>query len=376
MTWNVAGINFAHFHMGDQLGYVADHPEAEIVAICDEDPEEATLSLETTAAEFDLAEEQVYRDHERCLAENDVDLVITCPVPTEHAEWVEKLAPHDVHIQLEKPFATSVEDCDRAIAAVEGSDSELAVNWPLAWYPTHRTTKRLVDEGRIGDVIEVHYYDGNRGGQRFTEVTYDDSGGMHFTGDIDGGGPVENVEPRQRDGSAWWHSAEHGGGSLTDYVGYGTTLGTWFRDGELPISVTADTYVPDHMDVDTHCIAVAKYEDGLSKFETRWGTFTDPWVDQPQPRCGFVLVGTEGTIASYDYAETVHVQDEETPSGYEVEVDELAPPRQNPVQYMIDRIETVEPVDFGPLRPDLCRDAQRINDAAAESAAAGEKVFL
>jgi len=32
----VAGINFDHFHMGDLLRMVANHPEAEIVGICDE----------------------------------------------------------------------------------------------------------------------------------------------------------------------------------------------------------------------------------------------------------------------------------------------------------------------------------------------------
>lgn len=376
MTWKVAGINFAHFHMGDQLGYVADHPDAEIAAICDEGPDQATLSIETTAEKFDLADEQVYRDYEQCLDENDIDLVITCPLPTEHGEWVEKLAQYDIAVQLEKPFAASVEGCDRAIDAMGGTSQPLAVNWPMAWYPTHRTSKRLIDDGRIGDVLEVHYYGGNRGGQRFTEVSFGEGGEMHFSGDLDGGGPVENVEPRDRDERAWWLYPEYGGGSLTDYIGYGTTLGTWFRDGEMPVSVTADTYTPSHMDVDTHCIAVARYDNGLSKFETRWGTYTDPWIDQPQPKCGFVVVGTEGTISSYDYEGTVKIQDENHPEGMKIDVDELEPPRQNPVQYMIDRLEHDEPVEFGPLRPDLCREAQRINNAAAESAETGEEVHL
>lgn len=376
MTWNVAGINFAHFHMGDQLKNVVDHPDTELVGICDEDRERATLSLETTAEEFGLSDDAIFRDHERCLEENDVDLVITCPVPTEHAEWVEKLAPHDVYIQLEKPFAASVEGCDRAIAAMEGRDAELAINWPLAWFPAHRTTKRLIDDGRIGDVLEIHYYGGNRGGQRFTEVEYGAGGEMHFMGDLEGGGPIENVEAGERDEQAWWHRPEFGGGSLIDYLGYGTTFGTWYRDGELPVSVTADTYVPDHLGVDTHCIAIARYEHGLSKFESRWGTFTDPWVDQPQPKCGFVVVGTEGTISCYNYEGSVRVQDQDTPEGYEVDPVELEPPKQNPVQYMVDRMERGEPVEFGPLRPDLCRDAQRIDDAARESAAEGGEVTL
>jgi len=376
MTWNVAGINFAHFHMGDQLANVRDHPDAEIVAICDEAPEIATLSLETTAEEFDLDDGQVYRDHERCLAENDVDLVITCPVPTEHAAWVERLAPHGVHVQLEKPFAASVEGCERAIAAMADAGGDLAVNWPLAWYPTHRTTKRLLDEGRIGDVVEIHFYDGNRGGQRFTEVEYGEGGDMHFSGDLEGGGPIENVEPQSPDEQAWWHRPEHGGGSMVDYMGYGTTLGTWFRDGELPTSVTAETFTPGHLDVDTHAIAIARYETGLSKFESRWGTYTDPWIHQPHPECGFVVVGTGGTIASPDYGASVRVQNEAHPEGTDVAVDDLSPPLENPVQYMVDRMATGAPVEFGPLRPDLNRDAQRIVDAARESADRGEEVPL
>ena len=31
---------------------------------------------------------------------------------------------------------------------------ELIINWPLRWYPTHVTAKRLIDEGRIGDVLD------------------------------------------------------------------------------------------------------------------------------------------------------------------------------------------------------------------------------
>jgi hypothetical protein len=36
MTWKIAGINFDHLHMGDNLRMAAEHPEAEIVALCDE----------------------------------------------------------------------------------------------------------------------------------------------------------------------------------------------------------------------------------------------------------------------------------------------------------------------------------------------------
>src|SRR5205814_10346873 len=123
-----------------------------------------------------------------------------------------------------------------------------------------------------------------------------------------------------------------GGGSLLDYLGYGVTLGTWFHGGREPSEVTAVVDQPAGLEVDEHSITICRYEDGLSRFETRWGTFTDPWTLQPQPKCGFVLVGSDGTISSYDYENTIRVQTKDRPDGFDVPVDELKPPFQNPVQ--------------------------------------------
>jgi len=367
MTYRVAGVNFAHFHMGDHLRAVETNPDTELVAICDEDQETATLGLEETAAEFDLEEDQVYRDHERCLEETSPDLVVTCPTPAGHAEWAENLLAHDVDVILEKPFADSVTAADRIVDAVEASGNRLLVNWPLAWYPTHRTTKRLVEEGSIGDVSEVHYYDGNRGSHRFTQVEYTDDGEMHFAGEETDGEP---------DADIWFHDPDAGGGSLMDYLGYGVVLGTWFRDGEHPEEVTTETHDPAWSDVDEQSVTVARYDSGLSTFQTSWNTFTDPWVTQPQPQCGFVLKGTEGTIASYDYQDTVRVQTEDEPKGFEVPVDDLEAPLQDALQYMVHCIDAGVDVEFGPVSTGLNREAQRILDAARASAERGETVEL
>ena len=97
---------------------------------------------------------------------------------------------------------------------------------------------------------------------------------------------------KRRSRRSWWYKKASGGGSLLDYLGYGTTLGTWFMNGEEPIEVTSVVDETPGIEVDQHSITVCRYARGLSKFETRWGTLTDPWTQQPQPKCGFVLVGT------------------------------------------------------------------------------------
>ena len=200
-------------------------------------------------------------------------------------------------------------------------------------------------------MIEVHYYDGNRGPL------------WHLADKVERtAADVEREKP-----TSWFYKKEAGGGSLLDYLGYGTTLGTWYMDGRAPIEVTATVDQPQGLEVDEHCIAVARYERGLSKFETRWGTFTDPWTLQPQPKCGFVIVGSEGTISSYDYEEVIRVQTRAQPATEELSVDALEPPFQNPVQYVIHCIEEDQPIE-GPLSPALCRIGQQIVDTAYQSA--------
>ena len=46
----VAGINFDHMHMGDLLRKVHEHPNAEIVGICDE----KLLRMEAAAKNFSI----------------------------------------------------------------------------------------------------------------------------------------------------------------------------------------------------------------------------------------------------------------------------------------------------------------------------------
>jgi glucose-fructose oxidoreductase len=260
---------------------------------------------------------------------------------------------------MEKPFAANLGEADRMITAMRQTGKQLAINWPLRWVASHVTAKRLVDEGAIGQVIEVHYYDGNRGPMR------------HLADKVE----VSEEEANRRKAESWFYKKREGGGSLQDYLGYGVTLGTWYHGGRAPIEVTCTMYRPAGLEVDEHSVTVARYEKGLSKFETRWGTFTDPWTHPPQPRCGFVIVGSAGTISSFDYAKSVRVQTTEKPEGFDVKSDELKPPFQNPVQYFLHCLQAGVPVE-GPLSVEMSRLGQRIVDTAMRSAEERRTVAL
>lgn len=350
----VAGINFDHFHMGDLLRKAHEHPEVEIVGIADEDP----ARMFSARSNFDLGPEQVFTDFEACLEKTRPDLVILCPAAARHAEWVEKVAPYGVHVIMEKPFATSLDEADRMIAAMEKTGKQLAINWPLVWCRSHAKTYEVIRSGAIGEVTEVHFYDGNRGPL------------WH------GADKIEKEPTEAEKDASWFYRAEEGGGSLQDYLGYGTTLGTWFNGGRKPIDVMAMWDAgKSGLEVDEHSITVARYATGLSKFETRWGTFSDPWTHQPQPKCGFVMKGTNGTISSYDYDEFITVQTAGWPLGQQVEAPALFAPNSNPVEYVIDCLQSGKPIE-GPLSIATSRIGQQIIDTAFASAREGRALPL
>src|SRR5207302_2503069 len=178
--------------------------DAEIAGIYDPDRTRMAAAI----ANFAIPEDRVFTDLEACLSTAKADLAVICSATAEHANIVEKVAPHGLHIVVEKPFAASVADARRMIKAMEGTGRRLAINWPLAWYPSHNTAKRLIDEGTIGKLIEVHFYDGNRGPL------------FHLADKIEVS--PEAVEAQKS--TSWWYKKAAGGGSLLDYLGYGVTL--------------------------------------------------------------------------------------------------------------------------------------------------------
>jgi predicted dehydrogenase len=344
-TWRIAGINFDHFHMGDLLRMAHEHPRVEIVGLCDEQPERMRVAQRN----FEVPLDHVFTDYRACIERTKPDLVILCPASAEHGLWTTRVAEFGVHILVEKPFAASLAEADEMTAAQEKAGKLLAINWPTRWFPAYITAKRLIDDGVIGTVTNVHHYGGNRGPL------------------YHGADKIEKLPSREEKAASWFYQRKAGGGSMLDYLGYGTTMATWFFGGRKPIEVTAVTDEPAGLEVDEHSVTIARYHEGLSKFETRWGTFTDPWTEQPQPKCGFVICGTDGTISAYDYADRVRVQTRAFPERRKLRADVVVPPFENPVQYMVHVLEGGEFLE-DPLHPRIARIGQQIVESAVLSA--------
>ena len=171
--------------------------------------------------------------------------MILCPATARHADWTEQVAAFGTHLLVEKPFAASLAEADRMIAAVAEDGQELAINWPLRWSPPHVTAKRLIDEGVIGEVTEVHYYDGNRGPLR------------HVAGKVEVDEPTPRrksrelvlQEVRRRRVAAGLPRLRHDAGDVV-------------HGGRAPLEVTAVVDGRPGLEVDEHSVTVARYARG------------------------------------------------------------------------------------------------------------------
>jgi predicted dehydrogenase len=127
----------------------AAHPSAELVAVCDRDPEAVErLSSLTGAQGFD--------DFRDLLAMPGLDAVSICLPDRMHEEAAIAAAAAGKAILLEKPLAHSREAAGRIVAAVEKSNVRLMVGHILRFDPRYVQAFHAAAPERLGTPIHLH----------------------------------------------------------------------------------------------------------------------------------------------------------------------------------------------------------------------------
>jgi len=348
----VVGIDFAHPHVMTLLRQVLGNPHAELVGIADANLE----ILQAAQRSFGLAEENLFTDYRRLLEERRPDIAIVCAANVNKAEYVEAIAARKVHLLVEKPMAARLHDADRMMAAADENGVRMMINWPMAWYPQIVTAHRLVSEGAIGELLQVHYRNGNRGPL------------YHKCA------PADPQPSRDQVERYWMWRRDSGGGALLDYCCYGATLATWFH-GKSPGRVTAMAAHVRGFEVEDNVVIVAQYDKGLSILEATWTALTNPWLQQPEPPHGFVFLGEHGSLTAYDGPGPMKLCTPEHPEGKWLEPDPLPEGRRNGVEYFVDCVRLDRPVE-APLSPAIGRAGQKILEAAILSIEQGRTISL
>jgi predicted dehydrogenase len=84
-----------------------------------------------------------------------IDAIIVTMETNRHADFIERVAAEGKHILCQKPMATTVEDCDRIIAAVNASGIKFSMAFQMRQDPVNQKIKALIDDGAVGRVAVV-----------------------------------------------------------------------------------------------------------------------------------------------------------------------------------------------------------------------------
>ncbi|NUN96608.1 MAG: Gfo/Idh/MocA family oxidoreductase [Candidatus Omnitrophica bacterium] len=128
-----------------------DFPDCELVAVSD--PDEGGRG----EAQKRLGVARGYSDYRRMLEEIRPDIVAIGPRwIDQHLEMCLAAIERGCHIFIEKPFCRSLEEADKIVDACERKHIQLAIAFPARYSPRVHAVKRLLAEGAIGRVIELH----------------------------------------------------------------------------------------------------------------------------------------------------------------------------------------------------------------------------
>lgn len=218
------------------------------------------------AQDYGFPEKNIYGyDTMHQMADNpDIDIVYVVTPNSMHAENSIAAAKAGKHVICEKPFTTSVADCDAVIAACKAAGRKLSIGYRLHFDPYHKEMMRLAREKDFGT---------------FTKM----KGSFAFTM-----------------GSKVWRATKQyaGGGPIMDLGVYVIQAGCMAANGVAPIAVTAHTGPITRPDIFTDvdetmywtmefpdgatCEAMASYGMGGNNFRAEgdkgWIEFTSAFI--------------------------------------------------------------------------------------------------
>ncbi len=125
-------------------------PQAELVAVCDLNAQRAG----EIAERYDVS--QVYTDYRDLLARADIAAVSIATPDFAHREIAVAAAKAGKHILVEKPLATTVEDAEAILQAVEEAGVTLMVDFHNRVNPAFVTAKQSVAAGDLGEIQYIY----------------------------------------------------------------------------------------------------------------------------------------------------------------------------------------------------------------------------
>jgi len=202
---------------------------------------------------------------EALLARDDIEAVIIATPHSTHLPLTRAAAGAGKHVYIEKPMAVTLAECDAMVAACREASVLLNVNNVTRHRASPQTARRLLDEGRIGELRMIRVLS--------SVITYltDDHGWAHKPGE----------------GGAWLDMGVHQFDALRWFTG---------SEGEVVFAKIRD------FGGDVH-----QRRSGMAQLVMRNGVMAQVLIsfEMPSPGLGsqsqWTLIGSEGIIESDSY---------------------------------------------------------------------------
>jgi UDP-N-acetyl-2-amino-2-deoxyglucuronate dehydrogenase len=215
----------ANTHIEELLKF---QEKCQITAIADIYPDKAQEKIER----FDLDSAMVYEDYKKLLAETEIDLAIILTPPFAHAETTIAALSAGSNVLVEKPMATSLEECDAMISAAERNKKLLSVVAQNRYKTPMMKLKAVLDSEMAGEIKHAQVDSFWWRGQSYYDL--------------------------------WWRGTweKEGGGCTMNHAVHHIDLFQWMMGMPAEVQAVITNINHDNSEVEDFSTAVLLYEDG------------------------------------------------------------------------------------------------------------------
>lgn len=124
------------------------NPYTEVAAIADKNEDRAR----EMAAKYGVS--KVYGDYKEMIAAEKLDMASVATPDFLHRQAVCDCFEAGLHVFLEKPVATNMEDCRAIAEAAEKSGKKFMTDYFMRFLPQFREAKAAMEQGELGEIVQ------------------------------------------------------------------------------------------------------------------------------------------------------------------------------------------------------------------------------